>query len=159
LVLDEIGEIDRPIHVKLLRFLGERTLNGWGRQTLAPTFDWSRHQQNLPNGCRPARSGRICSSRLRVVEIQTAALRDGAWISHCWRKFSAGVCGGEWEEDSGFHGESMKLDGYRWPGNVRELRTSIDTPWCCAAESALTLRDLPATVRDYRSEAAWRRRC
>ena len=42
---------------------------------------------------------------------------------------------------------------YRWPGNVRELRTSIEHAVVLCRGERLTLRDLPAAVRDNRSAA------
>ena len=43
---------------------------------------------------------------------------------------------------------------YDWPGNVRELRTAIEHGVVMSAASKITLRDLPASVRSGRNDAA-----
>jgi DNA-binding NtrC family response regulator len=42
---------------------------------------------------------------------------------------------------------------WRWPGNVRELRTAIEHAVVFARGAAITLRDLPVSVRGGDSES------
>ena len=152
LFLDEIGEIDAAIQVKLLRFLGERTFERVGsNKTLSADVRLvTATNKNLAERVQAGAFREDLFFRLRVVEIQLPPLRERRvdiplLAQNFLREFAAE--NGKPIQD--FTAESMEaLMNYRWPGNVRELRTSIEHAVVLCRGQRITLRDLPATVRE-----------
>jgi DNA-binding NtrC family response regulator len=152
LFLDEIGEIDAAIQVKLLRFLGERTFERVGsNKTLSADVRLvTATNKNLAERVQAGAFREDLFFRLRVVEIQLPPLRERRvdiplLAQNFLREFAAE--NGKQVQD--FTAESMEaLMNCRWPGNVRELRTSIEHAVVLCRGERITLRDLPATVRD-----------
>ena len=88
--------------------------------------------------------------RLNVVQLHLPPLRDRRediplLAVHFLREAAK-------ENDKPFReltSEAMKcLVAYDWPGNVRELRAAIEHGVVMASGSKITLRDLPAAVRE-----------
>ena len=157
LFLDEIGEIDATIQVKLLRILGESTFERVGsNKTLSADVRLiTATNKNLAERVQTGAFREDLFFRLRVVEIQLPPLRERRvdiplLAQNFMREFAAE--NGKTIQD--FTAESMEtLMNYRWPGNVRELRTSIEHAVVLCRGERITLRDLPATVRDNRGAA------
>jgi two-component system, NtrC family, response regulator AtoC len=152
LFLDEIGEIDAALQVKLLRFLGERTFERLGSNKTQQTdvrlvAATNKHLEEL------VRAGTFREDlyfRLRVVELWLPPLRDRRedipLLAQAFLKEFADENGkpvGEFTADA-----MESLINHQWPGNVRELRTAIEHAVVLCRGSTITLRDLPANVRN-----------
>ncbi|MGA4643412.1 sigma-54-dependent transcriptional regulator [Limisphaera sp. 4302-co] len=152
LFLDEIGEIDATLQIKLLRFLGERTFERVGsNKTL--TADVRLIAATNKDLARMVREGKFREDlyfRLRVVEIRLPPLRerreDIPLLAHRFlREFAAE----NQKPVRDFTVDAMEaLLKYSWPGNVRELRTAIEHAVVLCRGDRITLRDLPASVRE-----------
>jgi DNA-binding NtrC family response regulator len=153
LFLDEIGEIDKNTQVKLLRVLGEeRTFERVGGNTpikvdvrlVAAT------NRDLEKMVSEGEFRDDLFFRLSVVRIHMPPLRerpeDIAMITAHFLKISA--------EENGKPARELNADAltalerYPWPGNVRELRAAVERAVVMASGPKITLRDLPANVRE-----------
>ncbi len=152
LFLDEIGEIDATIQVKLLRFLGERTFErvGSNKTQSADVRLVAATNKNLAELVRAGTFREDLFFRLRVVEIQLPSLRERRGdIPLLAQSFMREFAAENEKKIQDFTAESMEaLMRYPWPGNVRELRTAIEHAVVLCRGERITLRDLPATVRD-----------
>jgi DNA-binding NtrC family response regulator len=153
LFLDEIGELDREVQVKLLRFLEERTFTRLGGQQ---EIEVDVQVVAATNADLAALVGKGCFRedlfyRLKVCEIRLPALRERRediplLVEHFLR-----TLGGPRGVSEVSPGALEALVAYRWPGNVRELRNVVE-----AAALRAQLRgvrqieevDLPLEVRE-----------
>ena len=152
LFLDEISEIEPSIQVKLLRVLEERQFERVGGQQ---TLDVDIRLIAATNADLAARvkAGAFRSDlffRLDVVSITLPPLRkrpdDIALLcAHFLKEFS---------DKNNKPVESITpeamgvLSAYSWPGNVRELRNVIERMVVLSRSPRLSVRDLPAALRD-----------
>ncbi len=152
LFLDEIGEIDASTQVKILRVLGERTFERvGGSQTLqADVRLIAATNKDLAKLVAEGKFREDLYFRLHVVPLTMPPLRDRKvdipLLVDAFLKESATENGKAYRE---LVPEAMTavLD-YDWPGNVRELRTAIEHGVVMATGPRITLRDLPATLRN-----------
>src|SRR5438093_3425347 len=151
LFLDEIGEIDATIQIKLLRFLGERTFErvGSNKTLTADVRLVAATNRNLEELVKTGAFREDLYFRLKVVEILLPPLRgrteDIPLLAQAFlREFAK-------ENDkrvNDFAAEALEaMMKYRWRGNVRELRRSIERAVVFCRGEKITQRDLPATVR------------
>jgi DNA-binding NtrC family response regulator len=152
LFLDEIGEIDHATQVKILRVLGERTFERvGGSQTM--TADVRLIAATNKDLAKLVSEGKFRDDlffRLHVVPLTMPPLRD--------RKVDIPLLIESFLKDAALENgkpvRPLSLDAthrlleYDWPGNVRELRTAIEHGVVMAAGREITLRDLPASVRN-----------
>jgi len=158
LFLDEIGEIDAATQVKILRVLGERSFERvGGSQTLQTDVRLiTATNKDLTRLVGEGKFREDLYFRLHVVPLTMPPLRDRKvdipLLVDAFLKESATENGKPFRE---LAPEAMTavLD-YDWPGNVRELRTAIEHGVVMSAASKITLRDLPASVRSGRNDAA-----
>ena len=150
--LDEIGEIDPPTQVKLLRVLSEeRSFERLGSNSsvkvdvrvIAAT------NKDLQQLVRDGKFRDDLFFRLNVVVIHLPPLRGRREdIPLLVRAFVRQAC-----EENGKHVEGLSEEAmqavlrYDWPGNVRELRTAVEHGVVMASGSRVSLRDLPPTLR------------
>ncbi|MGI9241214.1 MAG: sigma-54 interaction domain-containing protein, partial [Verrucomicrobiales bacterium] len=152
LFLDEIGEIDAATQVKLLRAIGERTVERLGSNSpikvdvrvIAAT------NRDLEKEVAEGRFREDLFYRLNVVRIVMPPLRDRREdvpiLANAFVKEFAKENGREIKE---LTSEAMRaLIEYNWPGNVRELRTAIEHGVVMCNGPKITLRHLPDSVRD-----------
>lgn len=152
LFLDEIGEIDATVQVKLLRFLGERTIERVGSNTPIPVDARIIAATNRDLAAM-VRSGEFREDlyfRLKVVEIRMPTLKERREdIPLMASRFLAEFAEENQKSLSGFSPEAMDvLIRHDWPGNVRELRFAIESAVVLARGKAIQPRDLPSSVRD-----------
>jgi DNA-binding NtrC family response regulator len=156
--LDEIGEIDTTTQVKLLRVLSEeRSFERVGGNTslkvdvrlVAAT---NRDLQKMVG------EGKFRDDlyfRLSVVPIHIPPLRERRediplLVAAFLKQFS---------EENAKPLRELTSDAmqavlrYDWPGNVRELRTAIEHGVVMATGAKITVRDLPAAVRQGEAAA------
>ena len=149
--MDEIGEIDAATQVKLLRVLGERTLERVGGNQLIDVdvrLVAATHR-SLERLVQEGKFREDLYFRIRVVQIQLPPLRerpeDIPLLAESFRQEYARENG---KEGLFFSQTSMSLlMEYRWPGNVRELRTAVEHGVVLARGKLIEPGDLPAAVR------------
>ena len=156
LFLDEIGEISPETQVKLLRLLGERSFERVGGNAsisadvrlVAAT---NKHMETL------VAEGRFRDDlfyRLNVVRVHMPPLRDRREdIPLMVQAFLKQSCQENDKPVRELTSDAMnRLMEYPWPGNVRELRAVVDHGVVLATGPKITLRDLPAAVRQWTGE-------
>jgi len=149
--LDEIGEIDAATQVKLLRVLGERTLERVGGNRLLDVdvrLITATHR-SLDRLVLEGKFREDLYFRIRVVQIQIPPLRDRPEdipiLAESFRKEYSLENG---KGDLSFSPASIRLlMDYRWPGNVRELRTAVEHGVVLAKGRTIEPDDLPNSVR------------
>jgi DNA-binding NtrC family response regulator len=153
LFLDEIGEIDPAIQIKLLRFLGERTFErvGSSKTQIADVRLIAATNKNLAEMVRQGNFREDLFYRLNVVPIYMPPLRerkeDIPMLAHAFLKEFAIKNN---KPVSEFEPAAMDaLMTYNWPGNVRELRAAVEGAVVLGRKDRVTLRDLPATIRNF----------
>ena len=149
--LDEIGEIDATTQVKLLRVLGERTLErvGGNRLIHVDVRLIAATHRSLDRLVQEGKFREDLYFRIRVVQIQIPPLRerpeDIPILAESFRKEYSLENG---KGDLSFAPSSIKLFmDYRWPGNVRELRTAVEHGVVLAKGKTIEPDDLPNSVR------------
>jgi DNA-binding NtrC family response regulator len=150
--LDEVGEIDPSTQVKLLRIMSEEHAfeRVGGNQTLrADVRVIAATNKNLEKLVQEGKFRDDLFFRLNVVRITMPPLRerkeDIPLLLHGFlRHFSK--ANDKPLLDLTTDAMSALL-AYDWPGNVRELRTAIEHGVVMANGPKISLRDLPAAVR------------
>lgn len=152
LFLDEIGEIDSNTQVKLLRALGERTIQrvGGNQAIKVDVRVIGATNKNLQNLVKEGQFRDDLYFRLNVIKIEMPPLRDRKedivlLIEAFLTEFA--------EENDKPHRELTTdalqcLITYDWPGNVRELRTAIEHGVVMSNGPKITLRHLPQFVKE-----------
>jgi two-component system, NtrC family, response regulator AtoC len=154
--LDEIGEIDLATQVKLLRVLGERSLERVGGNQLLEVdvrLIVATHR-SLEKLVREGKFREDLYFRIRVVQIDLPPLRDRLEdipiLAEAFRR--------EYGQENGkagvsFSSASMEcLLRYHWPGNIRELRTAVEHGVVLAKGVVIEPEDLPSAVRNGRAD-------
>ncbi len=151
LFLDEIGEIDSSTQVKLLRAIGERTIERVGGN--APIkVDVRLVTATNKDMKRLVEEGTFREDlyfRLNVVKLTLPPLRD--------RKVDVPLLANAFlKELAKEHARParelspdvlQRLVEYHWPGNVRELRTAMEHAVVMCNGSKVLLSHLPPTLR------------
>ncbi len=152
LFLDEIGEIDSNIQVKLLRALGERTIErlGSNKPIKVDVRVIAATNQNLSDLVREGKFREDLFFRLNVVNIQMPPLRDrkediGLMVTAFLKEFAEE----NGKQQAELTAEALRqiLD-YDWPGNVRELRTAIEHGVVMCNATKIGVRHLPPFLQD-----------
>jgi len=148
--LDEIGEIDAATQVKLLRVLGERSLErvGGNRLIEVDVRLIAATHRSLEQLVREGKFREDLYFRIRVVQIQLPPLRDRPedipLLAEAFRQEYGKENG---KEGVTFGSESMGLlMKYAWPGNVRELRTAVEHGVVLSRGNVIHPDDLPSAV-------------
>jgi DNA-binding NtrC family response regulator len=152
LFLDEIGEIDAATQVKLLRVLGERTLERVGGNQSIPVDVrlLVATNRNLEAMVKAGSFREDLFFRIRVVEINLPPLRDRAedtpvLADHFLHEFAKENAKSELEFSRSV---LEKFRSYSWPGNIRELRTAVEHGVVMTKGQIIELMDLPNGIRD-----------
>ena len=151
LFLDEIGEIDSSTQVKLLRALGERTIERVGGH--APIKIDVRliaaSNRELRDLVAEGKFREDLYFRLNVVHLTMPPLRDrksdipllaAAFIKELSKD------NGKQVNDLSPEALQLLLD-HSWPGNVRELRAAIEHGVVMCNGNRITPRHLPASLK------------
>ena len=151
LFLDEIGEIDISTQVKLLRALGERTIErvGGNQPIKIDVRLLTATNKDIEQLVKSGEFREDLFYRLNVVRVTLPPLRDRtediALLANAFLKELAEENGKPINELSN---EVMRaFTAHQWPGNVRELRTAIEHGVVMSNGSRITLRHLPAVLR------------
>jgi DNA-binding NtrC family response regulator len=148
--LDEIGEINSEVQVKLLRVLETKTFQRVG-ESVDRRSDFRLVAATNKDLAKLVAEGKFREDlyyRLHVIDIQTPALKDhrediATLVSRFIREFSsAGAAKVTGIEAKALH----ELERYSWPGNVRQLRNVIEKMCVLSSGGKLTLADVPAEI-------------
>jgi DNA-binding NtrC family response regulator len=148
--LDEIGEINQSVQIKILRVLQEKQFERVGGEDTL-TVDVrivSATNRELRQEIESGRFREDLFYRLNVVNIHVPPLRDrkediplltSSFIKEFAKENNKPVEGIDARARSALH-------KYHWPGNIRELRNSIESAVVMAKNNYITVDDLPPTI-------------
>jgi len=151
LFLDEIGEIDPATQVKLLRALGEQTVQrvGSNQNIKVDVRVVAATNKSLEAMVREGKFREDLFYRLDVVPILLPPLRERredipllvhAFIQEFARQNNKRI--------TGLSSDAQQiLQRYDWPGNVRELRAALEHAVALCRGERIGVRDLPARVQ------------
>jgi DNA-binding NtrC family response regulator len=156
--LDEIGEIDAATQVKLLRALGEQTIQrvGSNQNIKVDVRVVAATNKNLEAMVREGKFRDDLFYRLDVVPIHLPPLRErrediplliNAFVREFARQNQKRITGLSADAQDA-------LQRYEWPGNIRELRAAIEHAVALCRGERLGVRDLPARVLGKPGDAA-----
>ena len=149
--LDEIGEINQNVQIKILRVLQDKRFERvGGEETLEVDVRViAATNRNLEEEIAQGRFREDLFYRLNVVHIQVPPLRDrkddiplmlNAFLDEFNRENNKSI--------TGFDARSRSaLYKYDWPGNIRQLRNCVESAVVMCSGNEITLEDLPPTVR------------
>jgi DNA-binding NtrC family response regulator len=149
--LDEIGEINQNIQIKILRVLQEKKFERvGGEETIEVNVRIvSATNKNLKAEIQNGNFREDLYYRLNVVNIEIPPLRERKedlqlLIAAFIKEFGS-------ENDK--HIESIEpkarlsLYNYSWPGNIRELRNCIESSVVMSKGTTITMDDLPSYLK------------
>ncbi len=151
--LDEIGDMEPLLQVKILRLLQEKTIEplGWRKEPKKVDIRIiSATNRDLEEDIASERFREDLYYRLNVVPITLPPLRKrrgdiSALAEFFLSRFNAGF--GATEQVSGITPEALwLLENYRWPGNVRELENVIERAAVMKPEGWIMPLDLPEKI-------------
>lgn len=150
--LDEIGEINQSVQIKILRVLQEKSFERvGGEETIEVEVRViTATNRDLEKEIEDGRFREDLFYRLNVVQIHVPPLRERK--DDLPLMISAFVK--EIAEENGKRIESIDskarsaLYAYDWPGNVRQLRNCIESAVVMASGTTITLDELPPSIRD-----------
>ncbi|NPV05303.1 MAG: sigma 54-interacting transcriptional regulator [Syntrophaceae bacterium] len=151
ILLDEIGEMPRPMQAKLLRVLQERTVDRLGGTRPIPA-DFrliAATNRDLQEMVRKGDFRMDLFYRINILSIHAPSLRDIRGDIPLLAAHLIGLLNEEmgWGA-SAISPEAMEeLKNYDWPGNVRELRNVIERAMIIAKERVIRPEDLPDRIR------------
>jgi two-component system, NtrC family, response regulator PilR len=149
--LDEIGEMNAAMQVKLLRVLQERRFRRLGGtdEVRADVRVIAATNQELPRLVADGRFREDLFYRINVIGVQLPPLRDRLediplLADHFLAKFSTHM---EKPVRAISREAHERLAAYRWPGNVRELENAIERAMAVEQTPTLLPESLPPHVR------------
>jgi DNA-binding NtrC family response regulator len=152
LFLDEIGEVDASVQVKILRALEERRFERVGGQESidVDTRLIAATNRDLKKMVAEGTFREDLYYRLYVVVIQLPALRERRSDIPLLLKHYLDVFNQEnGRAIEGFSPDALDLlMAYRWPGNVRELRNVVEQMVVLSRSQRIGVRDLPVHLRE-----------
>jgi two-component system response regulator AtoC len=149
--LDEIGELPRPLQVKLLRALQEEEIKRVG-DTQSTKIDIRVMAATTKDLAEEVKSGRFRDDlyyRINVLHITVPPLRERPedipqlilhFIDKTRKRLSSEVSGVS-------PAAGRALQAYSWPGNVRELENFIERAMVMAGGDSIELGDLPPALQ------------
>jgi len=148
LVLDEIGEIDASTQVKLLRALGEQTIErvGSAKPIKVDVRVVAATNKDLAKMVEEGKFREDLYWRLRVVTLHMPPLRDRrSDIPVLTEHFLKDVAEANGKAFKPLGEDAMPaMMAYDWPGNVRELRSAIELGVVMSNSNRVMLKHLPA---------------
>jgi len=152
LFLDEIGEVDASVQVKILRALEERRFERVGGQESidVDTRLIAATNRDLKKMVADGKFREDLYYRLYVVVIHLPALRERKSDIPLLLKHYLDVFNREnGRAIEGFSPDALDLlTVYGWPGNVRELRNVVEQIVVLSRSQRIGVRDLPVHIRE-----------
>ncbi len=152
LFLDEIGDMTLNLQAKLLRGRQEQEFQrvGGNKDIKVDVRIIAATNKNLKDEVEASNFRGDLLFRLRVVHIELPPLRERhsdipLLVAHFLEKYAAKLNRTITDVDP----EVMKaFFNYQWPGNVRELEHVVERGLVLCNGHSLTLKDLPAEVKE-----------
>jgi len=149
--LDEIGDLEPALQVKLLRVLQERSFEPVGstKTIQANVRVITATNKNLEDQVAAGRFREDLFYRLNVIPIAIPALRERRTdipllFSHFMEQFNRT----KGRKLSGVAADAMEcLSNYGWPGNIRELENLVERLAILKGHGQIEINDLPAKYR------------
>ncbi|MBR1402688.1 MAG: sigma-54-dependent Fis family transcriptional regulator [Treponema sp.] len=148
--LDEIGEINPSVQVKLLRVLQEKKFERVGGESpievdvrvIAAT------NRNLEEEVKAGRFREDLYFRLNGIHIEVPPLRERKDdLPLLLNSFLERYTEENGKKITGFDNQSRAaIYKYDWPGNIRELQHCVESSVVMASGEEITLEDLPPSV-------------
>ena len=159
LFLDELGELDKNIQVKLLRFLesGELRRVGANEPIRCDVRVICATNRDLPKMIAEDQFREDLLYRLNTFEIQLPPLRERKTdIPELARYLLARSAKRPMDQVAGLLTPEAidALFDYDWPGNVRELANAMEYAYIVAAGGPIQVMHLPQNVRIKRPRVA-----
>ena len=155
--LDEIGEMDPALQVKLLRVLQEKEVEHVGGTGPSPVDVRvvAATNRDLEAEVEAGRFREDLFYRLNVIPIQLPALRERQGdVPLLAQAFLRRFCQHRGREEMRLAPQARAvLEAYAWPGNVRELENCMERVSILAEGDAIEAEDLPAKIRKAAAEA------
>ncbi|MGH9239092.1 MAG: sigma-54-dependent transcriptional regulator [Vicinamibacterales bacterium] len=149
--LDEIGEMNASMQVKLLRVLQDRRFRRLGGtdEVRADVRVIAATNQELPRLVAEGRFREDLFYRINVIGVHLPPLRDRAEDVPLLADHFLAKCAGHMEKPiRAISRETLeRLMVYRWPGNVRELENAIERAVAVEQTPTLLPESLPPYVR------------
>ena len=150
LLLDEVGELDAPTQVKLLRVLqeGEFERLGGTRTLRVDVRIIAATNKDLDLEVREGRFREDLYYRLNVINVHLPPLgergEDIALLAHHFLRRYADKNN---KMLRGIHPDALEaLTRWSWPGNVRELENAVERAVVLCRGDVLTVEDLPPQI-------------
>jgi DNA-binding NtrC family response regulator len=154
--LDEIGEINQGVQIKILRVLAEKKFERvGGEQTIEVDVRViSATNKNLEEEIKKGNFREDLFYRLNVIHIQVPPLRErksdlpllmASFLEEFNQENSKNVRGFSAKAKSAM----MKYD---WPGNIRELRNCVESAVVLCSGDEISVDDLPPNVSKISAE-------
>lgn len=154
--LDEIGEINQNVQIKLLRVLQDKKFERvGGEKTIEVDVRIvSATNKDLEKEVKEGRFREDLFYRLNVVHITVPPLRerkdDIPLLANLFLKECASENG---KTISAISTKARNaLYAYAWPGNIRELRNAIESAVVMASGNEIALEDLPPSITNASAE-------
>ncbi|MBD3184754.1 response regulator [Candidatus Poribacteria bacterium] len=151
--LDEIGEINQSVQIKLLRFLQEKKLERvGGTQTIqVDARVIAATNVDLEEAVKQNKFRKDLYYRLNVVSISMPPLRERKediplLVDHFLEKYKD-KNNGKIKQLS--QEALLLLKSHTWPGNVRELENCIERAIVMGENNIIKPSDLPSELQDY----------
>ncbi len=150
--LDEIGEINQNVQIKILRVLQERKFERVGGEK---TIDVDVRvicatNRNLEEEVKAGRFREDLYYRLNVIHIHVPPLRERKEdIPLLMASFLSEFNEENGKSIEGFSGRAKScMFKYDWPGNIRELRNCVESAVVMCSSNEIQLDDLPPVVSE-----------
>lgn len=159
ILLDEIGDMPTPMQVKVLRVLEERRVRPVGG-TREIDFDvrvLAASHRDLESEIESGTFREDLYYRINVINIYLPPLRSrGADVLLIAKYFLDNFASASQKKIHEFdEAVAERLMTYSWPGNIRELRNVVERAVALAKHDRITVEDLPAKIREFRSKAVF----
>jgi two-component system response regulator PilR (NtrC family) len=149
--LDEIGEMNASMQVKLLRVLQDRRFRRLGGtdEVRADVRVIAATNQELPRLVAEGRFREDLFYRINVIGVHLPPLRDRTEDVPLLAEHFLAKCAGQMEKPIRAIARETheRLMAYRWPGNVRELENAIERAVAVEQTPTLLPESLPPYVR------------
>jgi len=150
LFIDEIGELEPALQVKLLRVIETRgvTMLGSTREEPIDLRIIAATHQDLDKRVQEGRFREDFLYRLRVVSLKLPPLRERREdIPLLARTFLEQAVKDNELPPRRFTTEALsRLSIHHWPGNVRELRNAVESAAVLSSDETIGIEDLPAPL-------------
>ncbi len=154
--LDEIGDLEPSLQVKLLRVLQERTIEpvGGTKSIQVNVRVIAATNKDLDQSVNNGEFREDLYYRLNVIPINVPALRERKTdipllLGHFISTFNKN----KFRSLQGFSEEAMdSLTNYPWPGNIRELENLIERLAILKGYGRIEINDLPVKYQTFQNE-------